>query len=156
LKFSAQEEYGLRCLMQIARKGAEGSLTIPEISRLEGLTPTHTAKLLMILRKEGFITSTRGQSGGYALTRPANEINVGDVLACLGGKLYDAEFCRKHTGSLDICTHAVDCSVRSLWQVIQLAVDDVLGKVTVADMLGEAPKPNVTLFETPRRPVGVN
>jgi Rrf2 family protein len=156
MKFSAQEEYGLRCLMQIARRSPDGSLTIPEISRLEGLTPTHTAKLLMILRKEGFIMSTRGQSGGYTLSRPPSEINVGDVLTALGGKLFDAEFCRKHTGSLDICTHAVDCSVRSLWQVIQLAVDDVLGKVSLADMLGDVtPKPNVTLFETPQRPLAV-
>jgi Rrf2 family protein len=154
MKFSAQEEYGLRCLIQIAR--CKDSLTIPEISRLEGLTPTHTAKLLMILRKEGFVMSTRGQSGGYTLSREAKDINVGEVLTALGGKLYDAEFCRKHSGTLDICTHAVDCSVRSLWQVIQHSVDDVLGKLSLADMLGSAIQAqNVTLFEAPQRPLAV-
>lgn len=150
MKFSAQEEYGLRCLIQIAKRGEGGSLTIPEISRLEGLTTTHAAKLLMILRKEGYITSARGQTGGYSLARTPQEIKVGDVLSTLGGKLYDAEFCGKHSGALDICTHAVDCSVRSLWQVIQSAVDSVLEHLTLADMLN-AEKPNVTFFDNSPR-----
>ena len=151
MKFSAQEEYGLRCLLQIARLGTEGSLTIPEISKHEGLTPTHVAKLLMILRKEGFITSTRGQAGGYALARNANTIIVGDVLEALGGRLFDEEFCEKHAGQLSICTHAVDCSVRSLWQVIQQSVDQVIGKLTLADLMSSGEKPNVQLFDSPRR-----
>lgn len=151
MKFSAQEEYGLRCLLQIARTGDGGSLTIPEISKHEGLTPTHVAKLLMILRKEGFITSTRGKAGGYTLSRPAEGITVGEVLASLGGKLYDEEFCGKHAGQLSICTHAVDCSVRSLWQVIQLTVDKVVDKMTLADLIESSERPNVQMFETPRR-----
>ena len=86
MKFSAQEEYGLRCLLQIARLGPDGSMTIPEISRIEGLTPTHVAKLTMILRKGGFLSSTRGQAGGYALARSPEKIIVGEVLEALGGK----------------------------------------------------------------------
>ena len=68
--------------MQIAK--ASESMTIPEISRLEGLSATHVAKLLMILRKGGFIKSTRGQAGGYTLSRPAEQIYVSDVLLELG------------------------------------------------------------------------
>jgi len=152
VKFSAQEEYGLRCLLQIGARGADDSLTIPEISKIEGLSQTHVAKLLMILRKEGFITSTRGQSGGYTIARPPEQIVVGEVLAALGGRLYDGEFCERHRGQHDICTHAVDCSVRSLWQVIQSAVNDVVDQMTLADMLKkEAPASNVTLFAQPRR-----
>ena len=146
MKFSAQEEYGLRCLIQIARKGDNESMTIPEISKLEGLTTTHAAKLLMILRKEGFITSVRGQSGGYSLARSPRDIQISDVLHSLGGRLYDAEFCGKHSGALEICTHAVDCSVRSLWQVIQQAVDSVIDQLTLDDMLDEQ-KTNITFFE---------
>lgn len=156
MKFSAQEEYGLRCLLQIARLGTEGSLTIPEISRHEGMTATHVAKLLMILRKEGFVTSTRGQSGGYTLARPANTITVSEVLEALGGKLYDAEFCGKHSGQLSICTHAVDCSVRSLWQVIQQAVDGVVERLTLADLAQSGERPNVQMFDAPQRLSGAS
>jgi Rrf2 family protein len=152
MKFSAQEEYGLRCLLQIARAEEDVSLTIPEISKLEGLSQTHVAKLLMILRKEGFVNSTRGQAGGYTLSRAPNTIYVGDVLAALGGRLYDDEFCHRHSGHSSVCTHDVDCGVRSLWQLIQEAVDGVVARMTLADMLAErAPRPNVTLFDRPQR-----
>jgi len=155
MKFSAQEEYGLRCLLQIARLGSEGSMTIPEISRVEGLTPTHVAKLTMILRKGGFLKSTRGQAGGYTLSRPPEQIAIGEVLESLGGRLFDDEFCSRHGGPTTICSHAVDCSVRSLWQVVQGAVDDVLNRVTLADLVEKGtPTTNVQMFaEPPRRNV---
>ncbi|MHB8637642.1 MAG: RrF2 family transcriptional regulator [Fimbriimonadaceae bacterium] len=135
MKFSAQEEYGLRCLLQLARLGEHGSLSIPEISRLEGLTAPHVAKLLMILRRGGFVQSTRGQAGGYTLARPAGLIAVGDVLAALGGRLYDDEFCNRHSGQADVCAHDRDCSIRSVWQVIQDSVDRVLAELTIEDMI---------------------
>lgn len=152
MKFSAQEEYGLRCLLQIARLTLHESMTIPEIGKLEGLTQPHVAKLTMILRKGGFIKSTRGQAGGYTLARPAQDILLGDVLLALGGRLYDDEFCGKHTGHNDICTHAIDCSVRSVWQIVQTAVDDVIYKISIADLMTQpAPASNVQFFDEPRR-----
>lgn len=127
-------------------------MTILEISKLEGMTQTHVAKLMMILRKGGFIKSTRGQTGGYTLSRKANEIVLGDVLTALGGKLYDAEFCNKHSGYNSICTHDIDCSVRSVWQVVQTAVDNVVYKITLADLMGQKePLQNVQFFSEPRR-----
>jgi Rrf2 family protein len=152
MKFSAQEEYGLRCLLQIARLQEDESMTILEISKLEGLTQPHVAKLTMILRKGGFIKSTRGQTGGYTLARGADDILLGDVLNALGGKLYDAEFCTKHSGYNSICTHDIDCSVRSVWQVVQTAVDNVVYKITLSDLMKQKePVSNVQLYSEPRR-----
>jgi Rrf2 family iron-sulfur cluster assembly transcriptional regulator len=135
MKFSSQEEYGLRCLLRIARDGAEKGLTIPEISQSEGISIPNTAKLLRILRLGGFLDSSRGQSGGYSLSKPADEITVGEVLNVLGGKLYDKEFCSSYSGTVNICTNSIDCSIRSIWQTVQLAVDEVLNKITLKDLL---------------------
>ncbi len=136
MKFSSQEEYGLRCLLRIARDGSDKGLTIPEISVAEGLTTHNTAKLLRVLRLGGFLDSSRGQAGGYSLSRPANEILIGSVLSILGGKLYDGEFCTTHSGGIkDICTNSIDCSIRSLWQMLQNAVDGVLKNMTLKDLI---------------------
>lgn len=135
MKFSAQEEYGLRCLISIASNSCERSLTIPDIAEREGLTEPHTAKLLAVLRRDGFITSTRGQTGGYRLARAANQIVVGDVLNSLGGRLYEDDFCARHSGVSDECAHHETCQVRSLWARIQLAVDAVTTKVTLEDVI---------------------
>jgi Rrf2 family protein len=136
MKFSAQEEYGLRCLLRIAKFYAvEKALTIPEISKAEGISEHNAGKILRVLRIGGFLESSRGQIGGYTLTRPPEKIFVGDVLKVLGGKLFDDEFCSTHTGALDICTNSIDCSVRSLWKLIQDSVNSVIGKMTLNDLM---------------------
>jgi len=137
MKFSTQEEYGLRCLLRVAGEKGEKGLTIPEISKAEGITTHNTAKILRALRLGGFLASSRGQIGGYTLSRSADEILVKDVLDFLGGKLFDAEFCNDHSGSDNICTHSVDCSIRSLWQMLQNAVDGVLKNMTIKDLLAK-------------------
>jgi Rrf2 family protein len=136
MKFSAQEEYGLRCLLRIGQAKSPNGLTIPEISQLEGLSAANVGKILRILRLGGFIESSRGQTGGYKLARASNEIILSDVLAALGGRFFEEDFCSDHSGSEMICTHSIDCSLRSLWRTIQTLIDNVLGKMTLKDLLG--------------------
>lgn len=137
MKFSTQEEYGLRCLLRIGKSKAPNGLTIPEISELEGLSQPHVGKLLRTLRLGGFIEASRGQSGGYKLAKPANQIIIGEVLAVLGGRLFEDDFCSSHTGIESICTNSIDCSIRSLWRTIQNLVDSVVLKTTLKDLLGK-------------------
>lgn len=134
MKFSSQEEYGLRCLMAIGRSDS-ASTTIAEIARDEGLTEPYVAKLVSVLRKEGFVRSIRGQSGGYTLEREAGAIAVADVLNALGGRLYEPGFCERHSGQEDACTHVDGCSLRPLWHRVQFAVDRVLHGITLQDLL---------------------
>lgn len=139
MKLSAQEEYGLRCLIQIGRnevRNGEG-LTIAAISQSEGLSSANVAKLMRILRLGGFVESARGQAGGYRLAQPADRIVVGEVLAALGGRLFSPEFCDEHAGVEQLCTHSVDCSIRSLWNSVQFIIDQMLNRVTLKDLLGE-------------------
>jgi Rrf2 family protein len=135
MKLSAQEEYGLRCLLRMASRGDEASLSIPEISRAEGLSVPNVAKLMRLLRLAGYVKSVRGQSGGYTLAKPAAQIVVGAVLESLGGKLFSPRFCPRHAGLELTCVHNEDCSMRSLWQALQHTVEKVLFKVTLADLL---------------------
>jgi Rrf2 family protein len=135
VKISAQEEYGIRCLLQIGRGGTDASMTIPEISRAEGLSAHYVAKLMRVLRRGGLVNSVRGQSGGYTLSRPLNRITVAEALAVLGGRLYDPDFCEQHVGSEEVCAHTIDCSIRFLWRAVQHVVDQLLSKTTLEDLL---------------------
>ncbi len=121
--------------MALAREGEGGFLTIPEISRREGLTPSHVAKLLSILRKAGYVKSTRGQLGGYSLGKEPNDLLVKNILRALGGRLYGEGFCERHSGILPECVHGSDCMLRPLWSSVQSAVDHALEGLTVADIL---------------------
>jgi Rrf2 family protein len=139
MKFSTQEEYGLRCLLQLARHGDASSLTIPQLARLEGITGANVAKMMRALRRTGFVKSTRGQGGGYTLARPSDAIVVGDVLAALGTPLFDERFCERHSGGEPLCTHVGDCSLRPLLRRVQEVVDQVMGQLTLRNLMRTAP-----------------
>ena len=135
MKLSAQEEYGLRCLLRVASAHEGKSLTIPEIGRAEALSIAYVAKLMRILRQRKFVKSVRGQTGGYTLARSPENIPVGEVVAALGGRLFEPGFCDQFSGLKQMCTHSVDCSIRSLWRAVQSAVDSVLAGITLRDLL---------------------
>jgi Rrf2 family iron-sulfur cluster assembly transcriptional regulator len=135
MKITSQEEYGLRLLIRIASCKDKEGMSIPQLSDAEGLSPHYVAKLTRILRMSGFLNSTPGNKGGYVLALPADEIVINNDLKALGGPLYDTEFCGTHSGALRLCTHSVDCSSRSLWQMIQFALDKLLDKVTLHDLV---------------------
>jgi len=135
MKLSAQEEYGLRCLVTLAR--SERSLTIPEISEIEGMTQPHAAKILAILRKEGFIQSTRGQTGGYTLAQKPEQIVIGRVMEALGGRLLENDYCDRFSGTETLCRHKGECALHGLWAKVQGAIDDVVRGITLADLLAE-------------------
>jgi Rrf2 family transcriptional regulator, iron-sulfur cluster assembly transcription factor len=134
MKITAQEEFGLRILIRIAGCETEDGMSIPQLSKAEGLTSHYAAKLTRTLRMAGFINSTPGYKGGYVLAKPAKEIKIKYVLQALGGVLYDKDFCGQHAGSVKLCTNSVDCSARSLWQLVQFTVDQLLDKITLFDL----------------------
>ena len=135
MKITSQEEFGLRILIRIAGCQTAEGMSIPQLSKAEGLTSHYVAKLTRSLRMAGFINSTPGYKGGYVLSRPAKEIKIKQVLKILGGVLFDQEFCGLHSGSLKLCTNSVDCSARSLWQMIQFTVDQLLDNITLHELV---------------------
>jgi len=134
MKITAQDEYGLRILVRIAKCKDKTGLSIPQLSDAEGLSQPNVSKLTRMLRMEGLINSTKGHVGGYVLARPAADIKVNDVLKALGGRLFDEQFCANHVGVLKLCTSSVDCSIRSLWSMVQSTIDNLLDKITLADL----------------------
>jgi len=148
MQLLAQEEYGLRCLIQVARHPGPDPLTIPEIADAEGLSPEYTAKLLRALRQAELVVSTRGAGGGYRLARPAREINAWQVVQALGGSLFPKEFCESHPGLRHDCVHTSGCSIRGLWTAVEGAVRGVLEGVTLADLARTDTGTLITRIET--------
>ncbi len=136
----------MRILIRIAACKNKDGISIPQLSEAEGLSSHYVAKLTRVLRMEGFINSTPGYRGGYVLALPSKEIGINKVLKALGGSLFDKDYCGSHTGTLKLCTNSVDCSSRSLWQMVQLIVDQFLDKVTVHDLVN-LEKESVKIFD---------
>jgi Rrf2 family protein len=134
MKITAQVEYGLRILLRISCASQVEGLSIYQLSEIEGITPAYAAKITRMLRMGGLITSRRGHKGGYILAKPANQILISEVMVIVGGVMYDDYFCKSHSGVMKICTNSVDCSLRSLWTIVQRSIDQILSNVTLADL----------------------
>ena len=137
MKISALEEYGLRCLLQLAREGAapggEPSLSARQIAEREGLSIEYAAQILAELRRAGLVTSTRGVHGGFRLARPARDVTVGELFRALDGPIA-ADICEVYTGTRDVCAHASGCSVAPVWAELARRIYGFLDGVTVADI----------------------
>ena len=154
MKITAQEEYGLRCLLRLAREPDGDPSTIPEIAAAERLSVPYVAKLMHILRQAELVDSNRGRTGGYTLARPAEEISLGEALAVLGEPLFvDPGYCDRHHGTEPTegsCVHTTDCAVRAVWRSLGDMIAGVLHRVSLAELL--APESAMEkLLRTPNR-----
>lgn len=135
MRISSLEEYGLRCMLALARQGTQGQLSISDIADLEGLSVPYASKLLAILRKSGLVTAVRGRSGGFCITREPHQINLLEVMTALGGPLIDPDHCVRFKGQLDACVHSDNCSVHHVLDSLALYISDILSRTTLDDLI---------------------
>lgn len=147
MKISAQEEYGLRCLLQLARADATGdSPTLNQIAEREGISVANAGKLMWILTKAGLVQSQRGTKGGYHLTRPASEIHLNEVIRILEGEHVDSH-CKSYAGVLETCVHTGDCGIRAVIVELHEIVDNALSGITLSQLLDTEANVDATLHQ---------
>ena len=135
MKISAQEEYGLRCLVQLANLQGGESLTLPQIAEREGISTANAGKLMWLLNKAGFVQSTRGTKGGYFLSRPAADIRLSEIIKVLDEDVLD-KHCGSYTGVMDECVHNVACGIRPVIVGLHEIVENALSQITLAQLVG--------------------
>ncbi len=148
MRISALEEYGLRCLLALAEAGCDRQLSIADIAEKEGISIPYASKLLSILRKTGLVTAVRGRGGGFCIARPANEINLLEVITALGGPLIDPEHCRRYSGTLEKCIHTESCSVHYTLVGLSRLVGEFLSRTTLEDVLASPGMQGFTTIES--------
>ncbi len=139
MKISAQEEYGLRCLLQLAMLKKGESLTLPQIAGREGISTANAGKLMWILNKAGFVQAIRGTKGGYSLARPANEIYLSEVIKILEEDEIN-NHCESYAGVLEKCVHKGDCGIRPVIVGLHEIVQNALSQITLAQLVGTEAK----------------
>ena len=135
MKISAQEEYGLRCLVQLANLNEGESLTLPQIVAREGISTANAGKLMWLLNKAGFVHSTRGTKGGYVLSRPAGDIRLSEIIRVLDQDVL-SKHCESYTGVLDSCVHNGDCGIRPVIIGLHEIVENALSQITLLQLVG--------------------
>jgi Rrf2 family protein len=146
MRITTWAEYGLICALHLARRANEGPITGREIAAGEKLPADYVEQILLRLRRAGIVKSTRGARGGYALGKPADQLTVRDVITASELQTFELQ-CVAHPISEDRCGTGSECSIRPVWQLLQLKIDEVLASVRLSDLV----QPELSL----REPIGL-
>ena len=135
MKISAQEEYGLRCLLQLAKTPQGQLVSVKEVASKEGLSSAYVEKLLRLLARAGLVHSMRGVKGGYMLNRPSAQVTLGEVVRALGMIETTSHICSAYTGKQTECVHFSDCGIRSVWSGLTTYIQSFLDRTTLDTLL---------------------
>jgi Rrf2 family transcriptional regulator, cysteine metabolism repressor len=142
--FSTKAEYGVRVMVELARRGGEQPVALTEIADHEGLPVAYLEHLVARLRRAGLVESRRGSHGGYLLAREPAQITMASVVEALEGRIAPIEcFSTSPDGSIH-CVLESDpervCTSKILWTRVREAIVSTLEQTTLADLIPITPK----------------
>ena len=134
MRTTAKADYAVRAAVELAAAG--GQLTADQIAQAQHIPANFLENILRDLRRAGIVDSRRGQQGGYALARPAEEISVADVIRAVEGPLANV----RGYPPEDLEYGGASAKLREVWVALRANVRNVLEQVTLGDVArGELP-----------------
>jgi Rrf2 family transcriptional regulator, cysteine metabolism repressor len=130
MKLSTRGRYGLRAMMEMAKRHDTGPILTSTISEAQGLSTKYLHALLNTLRAAGLVRSIRGAKGGFVLAREPSKITVEEIVLALEGSLGVVDCVQ----TPDLCGKNADCPARRLWEEVSLAISGVLARHTLEDV----------------------
>lgn len=128
-------KYALKAMVHLATTGSDQPVPVLEIANRQQVPKKFLDSILSELRHAGFVHSKMGKGGGYQLSRPANEIMVGEIVRAIDGPLAPVPCASKtRYRRCDDCTDETTCAVRQIMQKAQKALSDVLDRCSLQKM----------------------
>jgi Rrf2 family protein len=133
MRISAKGEYAIKAMLDLALHRDRGLIPIQEVAARQGIPQRYLEQVLLSLKRAGLLTSKRGSTGGYHLTREPEEITVGVVLRAVEGTRapFEAGGAQRRNG-------AADSDLGELWEEIAEAVSKVVDRLTFGDLVARA------------------
>jgi Rrf2 family transcriptional regulator, cysteine metabolism repressor len=143
MMFSTRAEYGVRVMVQLARRSDGQPVSLADIAAQDGLPVAYLEHLVARLRKAGLVDSRRGARGGYLLTRPAEEITMAEVVEALEGSIAPIECITQGADGHLVCARETEadhvCPTKLLWTRVQGSIVRTLQDTRLSDLLRDRP-----------------
>lgn len=131
MKVSTKIQYGIRLMFQLALRYGQGYAFLHDIARRENMSEKYLSLIVIPLRAQNLVASTRGSHGGYMLAKPPHAVSMLDIIRALEGGF---ELVSPARPSHDP-TPAARCIEREVWQSLQRTISDTLSNITLADLV---------------------
>ena len=130
MRLTTKGRYAVTAMLDLALHQQRGPISLADISHRQGISLSYLEQLFARLRRNGLVASTRGPGGGYALSRPADRIAVGDVIHAVDEKV-DSTRC----GGLTNCHNDERCLTHDLWSELSHQISGFLNGITLAQLI---------------------
>jgi Rrf2 family protein len=152
MMFSTKAEYGVRVMVELARRAGEEPVPLAEIAADDELPLAYLEHLVARLRRAGLVDSRRGSRGGYLLARPSTEITMAEVVEALEGSIAPIECISEASDGSIVCSRESHdtriCPTKLLWTRVRGSIVRTLQETTVADLVLSAAVPTGTVLPT--------
>jgi Rrf2 family iron-sulfur cluster assembly transcriptional regulator len=136
MKLNTRSRYAVMALTDLVLHKDQGVVPLKEMAGRQGLSQIYLEQLFSVLRREGFVTSTRGARGGYALSRPPEEITIASVMKALGDPI-KATRCSGQAGQ-GCNDNGAMCLTHHLWADLETHIWSYLSGITLKDVTRRA------------------
>lgn len=137
LKLSHRGLYGIKALYELAVNYEGKPVPTREISERHGLPVPFLEQVLHKLKCAGLIRSRRGVNGGYVLSRPPEEVTLGDAVRALEGPIALCE-CLSVEGDDNAGTQKVlQCVTSNIYRKLGKKVEDAFDSITFRELADE-------------------
>lgn len=132
MRLSSRTEYGLKAMIELAKRQADGRATpAREIASSQAIPERFLEQQIKALRGAGLVTCQRGPGGGCRLTKPASEIDLRQIVEALEGTL--VEFvCLDARGRA--CHADGKCGLQEVWDGCRNVLSEYLSGINLADL----------------------
>ncbi len=131
MKISTKGRYALRLMLDLAMEEPQ-VVRLKDVAGRQEISIKYLEQIISILQKCGYVKSTRGPGGGYALAKKPEEYTAGMILRQIEGSLAPVS-CLE--GSENTCSRSSSCATLRLWQRMHDAINEVADSVTLADLV---------------------
>jgi Rrf2 family protein len=130
-----KSKYGLKAVLFLAQQTGRGPVLVSELSERERIPKKFLESILLDLKRFGLLQSKKGKGGGYFLSRPPDQITVGQVVRALGGPLALVP-CVSQTAyaRCEECVDEATCGVRKAMKEVRDATSQILDNTTLAGL----------------------
>ena len=143
---SKKAKYALKALLYLTKNADKGLVLISEIATAERIPRKFLEAILVDLKTQGVLQSTRGKNGGYSLAKNPAQVSVGNIVRMIDGPLAPIP-CVSHLyyRKCDECLDEETCEIRLVMKKVRDATAAILDTTYLADLQ----KINVLLNEEP-------
>jgi len=138
MKLTNKGRYAVMAMADLARSNGTHPTNLKEISLRQGISLSFLEQIFLNLKKNSLVRSSRGPTGGYSLTKPAEEIQLLSIIRAVDEKVKTLG-CKKE--SKKGCTgKSIKCITHSLWDDLENHINYFFEKNTLRDILFKSPK----------------